>query len=375
MKSGDAMSNDTALAHALTRVAENREVFGLDFPTRGFPRYETSPNTVWVSGFWPGMLWLAYDRTNNSQLSTKAEALHSSFEERLTYRINLNHDIGFQYLLSSRAQWMLMANDHARNTALRAAEELAKRYNPQGRFIQALGPIGDGPHSGQMIIDCMMNLNLLYWATEQTGDTQFKEIARGHATTSRRFLVREDGSTSHSFVFDPRTGEPLGAKTIQGFADDSHWARGQAWAIYGFSLSALWLNDDEFLQTARKAADRFLAESSTDRVPLWDFRLSHDAPQYRDSSAGAVAACGLLRLADLTDNDLYREQAETLLGSLIRECLETDADRQGLLRHGAQHVPRNETTDGYVIYGDYFFLEALLTVTGGVPDFWGPSDS
>ncbi|GMQ93851.1 MAG: glycoside hydrolase family 88 protein [Acidimicrobiia bacterium] len=373
MKTENAKTNESALHHVLSCVRNNSETFGLEFPTRGYPIYETASNKVWVTGFWPGMLWLAYGRTRVARLATRAEALHRSFVERLDYSINLNHDVGFLYLLSCRAQWMATGDDGAHDTALRAARKLSDRYNSRGRYIQAFGTIDDSPRAGQMIIDCMMNLNLLYWATEQTDDPRYQEMAHNHAVTSQHHLVRDDGSTNHSFVFDPRSGEPLYARTIQGFSDDSLWARGQAWAIYGFSLSALWLDDPEFLETARMAADRFLAESPPDRIPMWDLRLGPDAPQYRDSSAAAIAVCGLFRLAKLIGSEHYRIQAEKLLETLIRECLETEVGRQGVLRHGAQHVPRNETIDGYLIYGDYFFLEALLTATGDFTDFWGPS--
>jgi unsaturated chondroitin disaccharide hydrolase len=218
----------------------------------------------------------------------------------------------------------------------------------------------------------MMNLPLLYWASAETGDPVYRKMAHHHATSTLRHLVREDGSTYHTFFFNPKTGQPIGGRTSQGYADESLWARGQAWAIYGFALTAQWLDSPDFLVAAQKAADRFLAESPAGRTPLWDLRLPPNAPQYLDSSAGAIAACGLLRLTQLTGNSHYRQQAETLLKTVSVECLETEPNRQGLLKYGAQHVPEG-VADEYLIYGDYFFLEALLTLTGQVPDFWGPA--
>jgi len=369
-----AEPRQAALSSVLEKVRSHQDAYGLSFPTRGHPRYETGPNCVWVAGFWPGMLWLAYDRTGDQDLCRQAEALLPSFVERLEKRVALNHDVGFVYLLSCRAQWMSTGDVAARDTALLAADALAVRYNTQGEFIQALGEVGAGPHAGRALIDCMMNLNLLYWAAEETGDGRYREVAYRHARTSQRHLVRDDDSTNHTFVFDPVTGDPLRGETIQGYSDTSLWARGQAWAIYGFALSAEWLEHSAFLAVSASAADRFLAESPADRVPRWDLRLPSDAPQYLDSSAAAIAVCGLLRLAKLTGRDHYKRQAHALLDSLIRDCLETRPDREGSLRHGAQHIPRDETTDGFVIYGDYFFLEALLTVSGGCPDFWGPTN-
>jgi len=367
------MTFPSVLEFALARIRDNRDAFGDEFPTRGYPAYETAPNNHWVASFWPGLLWHAVNATDDAALRAKAEALYPSFVDRLDQRIRLTHDLGFIYLLSCRVQWLLTGNQAARDTALRAAKELSQRFNPRGNYIQAWGEFGAGPEAGRMIVDCMMNLNLLYWASEQTGDDVYRDIARRHAAATQKYIVREDGSTYHTFFFDPQTGEPLYGKTHQGYADESLWSRGQAWAVYGFALSAHWLDDADFLATAEKVAERFLIDSPTEQTPLWDFRLPPDAPQYLDSSAGAITACGLLRLAKLTGNQTYHRQAETLVNTLIDNCLETEANRQGLLKHGAQHVPDGHTPDGYLIFGDYFFLEALLTLTGQSLDFWGPS--
>jgi unsaturated chondroitin disaccharide hydrolase len=359
------------LDHALNQVKNNCCIYGLDFPTRGYPAYETAPNNHWVAGFWPGMLWLAYHATQDTTLRAQAEALFPSFTHRLEKRVDLSHDLGFLYTLSARPAWLLTGNQQARDTGLWAARELSKRFNPRGNYIQAWGDIGEQPEAGRMIIDCMMNLSLLYWASAETGDNDYRKMAHHHATSTLQYLVRQDGSTYHTFFFNPQTGQPIGGKTSQGYADESLWTRGQAWAIYGFALSAQWLDNPDFLAAAQKTADRFLAESPVDRTPLWDLRLPTNAPQYFDSSAGAIAACGLLRLAQLTGNTDYRQQAETLIKTLRAECLETEPNRQGLLKYGAQHVPAG-VADDYLIYGDYFFLEALVTLTRQAPDFWGP---
>lgn len=364
----------SALETALSRVQNNRDAYGADFPTRGYPAYHTAPNNHWVAGFWPGMLWQAYHATRQAELRNSAEALLPSFAERLEKRVDLSHDVGFLYTLSARAEWLLTGNRRAQDLGIAAAHELIKRFNPQGNYIQAWGEIGQEPEAGRMIVDCLMNLPLLYWAGAETGDNACREIASRHAETTLRYLVRADDSTYHTFFFNARTGQPLGGKTNQGYADESLWARGQAWAIYGFALSAQWLKNADFLAAACKTADRFLSESPADKTPVWDLRLPANAPRYLDSSAGAIAACGLLRVARLSGNEGYRRQAETLLETLITECLETDPHRQGLLKHGAQNVPQN-ITDDYLIYGDYFFLEALLTLTGQAADFWGPADT
>ena len=372
MKPTQSITIQNTLATVLNRVRNNCHAYGLNFPTRGYPAYETAPNNHWVAGFWPGMLWLAYYATQDSVFRQQAESLFPSFVERLEKRIDLSHDLGFLYTLSARPSWILTKNEQARNLGIKAAQELAKRFNPYGNFIQAWGKIGEKPEAGRMIVDCLMNLPLLYWASEETAEGAYREVAHKHATSTLRYMVRSDGSTYHTYFLDPKTGDPIGGKTAQGYVDESLWARGQAWAIYGFALTAQWLEDAEFLAAAQKTADCFLNESPTNKTPLWDLRLSDDAPKCLDSSAGAIAACGLLRLAKLTGQDAYWQQAESLIKTLIAECFETDGTRSGLLKHGAQHVAEG-LVDDYLIYGDYFFTEALLTITGQAPDFWGPN--
>ena len=373
MELTQSITIQATLERALNQVKNNCCVYGLDFPTRGYPAYETAANDHWVAGFWPGMLWLVYHATQDSKLRANAEALLPSFAERLEKRIDMSHDLGFLYTLGTCPAWMLTGNRQGRDLGLWAAQELSKRFNPRGNYIQAWGEIGEEPEAGRMIIDCMMNLPLLYWAGEETKDNIYCEVAHHHAVSTLRYLVRQDGSTYHTFFLDPQSGQPVGGKTCQGYADESLWARGQAWAIYGFALTAQWLDNADFLVAAQKIADRFLIESPVDSTPLWDMRLSADAPRYLDSSAGAIAACGLLRLAQLTGNDNYHREAKTLIRTLSFECLETGPNRQGLLKYGAQHVPEGIAND-YLIYGDYFFLEALLMLTGQAPDFWGPTE-
>ncbi len=415
---------EAALHGSLERIRRVHAAFGRRFPTVGDgTSYQLTANTNWLAGFWPGLLWLACVATGDEGLRTHAEALLPTFEERLARRVHITHDLGFLFTLSARAQWQVTRHRNgafvrttgrhrngafagttgrhrngafvgttgrhrngafvgtagrdrqARELALRAARELVQRYRPQGEYIQAWGAVGDPAEGGRMIIDTMMNLPLLFWASEQTGDPQYHLAALAHAETSLRYLLRPDGSTYHTFFLDQETGQPVGPRTHQGFADDSLWARGQAWAIYGFALAAEWCEEGRFLAAARQAARRFVAELPPDGVPWWDLRLPEDAPHHRDSSAGAVAAGGMLRLArldDKVDSGEFRDSAVTLLGSLVAHCLETQPEAQGLLRHGTYHAHKGLGVDAYFICGDYFFLEALLALQGKKFDFWGP---
>jgi unsaturated chondroitin disaccharide hydrolase len=367
-----------ALAESLERVRRCHAAFGRQFPTVGDGTgYQLTGNTNWLTGFWPGLLWLAYVATGDEDLRAHAEALLPSFEERLDEQIHITHDLGFLFTLSARAQWQVTGDGEARKLALRAAQELVRRYRPQGKYIQAWGAVGDRAEGGRMIIDTMMNLPLLFWAAGQTGDPQYHQAALEHAKTSLRYLLRPDGSTYHAFFLDQETGQPIGPRTHQGYADDSLWSRGQAWAVYGFALAAEWCGEGRFLATAKQAARRFMVELPSDGVPWWDLRLPGDAPHYPDSSAGAIAAGGLLRLARLAgdkEEGGFRDSARILLDSLVAHCFEVEPDAQGLLRHGTYHAHKGLGVDAYFICGDYFFLEALLAWEGKAPDFWGLED-
>lgn len=356
------------------RIARNCTLFGQRFPNYGQGLdYVLKGNENWLAGFWSGLLWLCAASDNNSIYRETAVSLLPSFQAGLDQKIHVDHDFGFLYLLSARAQWELTEDQAAKQLALRAAEGLFERFRERGQYIQAWGPLGDPEEGGRMIADTMMNLPLLFWASEQTGNGRYHEVAYLHAKHSQTHLVRPDGSTYHTFFFNQETGEPDHAETHQGFGDDSLWARGQAWMIYGFALAAQWCDDASFLETAKQMAHRFLAELPTDKVPYWDLRLPTDERHLRDSSASAIAACGLFLIAQLSSDSAYHEQGVQLIDALVAHCFETHPNGQGLIKHGALHIPKGWAQDDYLIFGDYFFMEALLTLTGKNPDFWGPT--
>lgn len=370
----------TALDEALAAVRRNAERLGDARPKIGRQDLTYQPCGVrdWVDGFWPGQLWLAYQRTGDSAFRATAERHRAYFAERITRPADCNHDLGFLYSLSAVADFKLTGNDESRAIALRAADLLASRFRPQGQFIQAWNPSAhrfpDGfPAEGRMIIDCMVNLGLLVWATRETGDARYADIAAKHAETARAHLIRPDSSTFHSFNFDPVSGEPIAGTTVQGFADASCWSRGQAWGIHGFALTYSYTRERRFLDAAVRLAE-YVAERVPDgRVPPWDYRLPHGAPDPVDSSAGAITAAGLLLLADQCDPgeaERWRALASSMLTVLTEECaLFDNPDAQGLLAHGASFVAEG-LSDNMLPYGDYFYLEALMREQGETEFFW-----
>lgn len=364
----------------LERIRSNVIRFGDQFPFIGDGiHYCLGANDHWMASFWTGELWLAFAVSNDTYYRDAAAAHFQSFRERLNNNVDISHDLGFLYTLSARAQYQMTHDVSARALALSAAGRLAERFNPKGGYIQAWGEIGDSVEGGRFIVDSMLNLPLLYWASAETGDSRFIEIANLHAHTTRRYIVRDDGSTAHTFFMDPRTGEPLGQKTHQGYSDDSLWARGQAWAILGFAIAYDWSGDESFLSTSQDTAVRFLGELPPDNVPLWDLRLTAGAPQLRDTSAAVIAAMGLLRLADYSSAEHgrnYASAARQLIDAQIVAAFDPALhEAEGLLEHATYHVTTPELREQYTLFGDYFFLEALAWLCGSRTDFWGNPSS
>ena len=372
-----AMNIKTAIDISLERIRNNIAVFAEQFPYVGEGNaYRLGNNDHWMSSFWTGELWLSYMMTGDATYRDAAQRHLASFRHRLQNNVDISHDVGFLYSLSARAEWQLTGNEAAHQLALDAADALMGRFHEKGSYIQAWGAVGDPDEGGRFIIDCMMNIPLLYWAGHRTGDQRYIDVANRHASTNMNYIVREDGSSAHTFFMNQVTGEPIGQRTHQGYADDSLWSRGQAWAINGFAIAYDWTRNDAFLQTARRTADRYLAEISTDYVPLWDFRLPDGANPIRDASANAISAMGLLRLARLIDevevSRYYADQAEKLMDALLQVAFDTAVENiEGLLKDSTYNARNPKYSEHYTLFGDYFFLEALLHLDGKLIEFWG----
>lgn len=367
-----------AIENAVNKVKQNvaKHPGKLPHITEG-QRYEWGENDDWIEGFYIGMMWLAYEYSEESFYKEAAESFLANFKDRLDRHVMLDHhDIGFLYSLSTVAQWRVTGSEEARAVALKAAETLYARWRPEAGIIQAWGSEGDPDNGGRMIIDCLLNLPLLFWAYEQTGEQKYYDIAYQHALKSQKFLVRGDGSSYHTFYFNPKNGHALRGGTHQGYEDGSTWTRGQAWGIYGFALAYRYTKNESFLETSKQLAHYFIQRLPEDHVVYWDFDVPLEQKTPRDSSASAITACGLLELLELldpndSDRQLFEKVAHDSMKSLVDNYATTDLpDAEGLLKHGSYHVRGERAPDDYMIWGDYYYLEALIRMQKGIKGYW-----
>lgn len=334
----------------------------------------------WTNGFWPGMLWQIYSATEDEIYKETAEGVEERLAGLLDTFESLDHDIGFLFLPSAVANYRKTGNKDARRRGLHAANILAGRFNPVGKFIRAwngsVGPVlGEKESSGGMIIDCMMNIPLLYWAAKETGDPRFHHVAVSHAKTAQQYIVREDGSCNHIVVFDPQTGEFLDNPGGQGFEQGSAWSRGQSWAVYGFSLSYRHTGDESFLNTAKRCAHYCISNLAVNGwLPLVDYRAPKEPLKY-DSTAGMITACGLLELAEHVgeyEKNLYTTAALNILKACDAKFSNWDPEADSIVDGGTffYHDPEGKNTEVPIIYADYYFIEALLRLKGEALFIW-----
>jgi len=367
-----------ARSQVLRMIDRNLTQFGDRFPAEAAVKgyYPLTENVEWTTSFWTGQLWLAWEMSGDEKFRQAAEKQVRSFGLRIAGRQDTNtHDLGFLYTLSCVSAWRLTGDRDARGFSLLAAEALLERFHPRAKIIQAWGDLSDPQQAGRMIIDCNMNLPLLYWASEQTGDLRFAEAACAHVKQAARYLVRPDASSWHTYYMDTTSGAARYGNTHQGYADDSCWSRGQAWGIYGFLLSYLYTGDNEMIELSTRLANYFLNRLPPDDVCHWDLALlGTDA--LRDSSAAAIAACGLLELIKhlpATDGDrqYYEEYALRIIASLTKNYLAREDEAcNGLLKHSVYHFASDKGVDECCSWGDYFYLEALVRVSQSWKPYW-----
>lgn len=325
----------------------------------------------WTNGFWGGMMWQLYHATKNEMFRQNAEDNEKKLDLVLMKAQGLDHDNGFKWLPTSVANYQLTGNMDSRNRGLLAANNLAGRFNPVGSFIRAWNDNGDGNVAGWAIIDCMMNLPLLYWASKEINDPRFAQIAKLHADTVIKNFIREDGSVKHIVEFDTNTGEYVKSYGGQGFKEGSSWTRGQGWAIYGFALSYIHTGDQNYLDAAKKVAKYFISNIPESGLIPVDFCQPGECT-WEDSTASAIAACGMLEIAKLVteeEKDLYYSSAIKLLKALDENRCNWDVQTDNILEKctAAYHDEMHEFS---IIYADYYFIEAIWKLTGEELFIW-----
>lgn len=324
----------------------------------------------WTNGFWAGILWKLYHATGKVLYRERAEAVEKALDKALHGFMGLHHDTGFMWLHSAVADYRLTGSEEARVRGIMAANILAGRYNPKGNYIRAWNPecVEQGQDcTGWIIVDSMMNIPLLYWASEELQDPRFYYIAKSHADTVKRTLVREDGSCGHIACLNPDTGELEEVLAGQGYSNTSAWSRGQSWILYGFALSYRYTKDPVYLDVAKKTAHYFISNISlTKDVPLCDFRQPAE-PAYLDTSAGLCAACGLMEIAEHVEEEekaLYLKYAERIVKSTVENYCNWDLEKDSIVQMCKvdYHSTGDKQTD--LIYADFFLVEAVLRMMG-----------
>ncbi len=313
----------------------------------------------WVNGFWPGMLWLVYNDTQNALVRECAESVEGELDRALSQFTGLHHDVGFMWRHSAAADYDLTGSTRSLERAMHAATILAGRFDPASGAIRSWN---DG-YDGYVIIDSLMNLPLLYWMTEKTGRAGFKNIASQHASTLLRTHLKEDGHVIHIAVLDEK-GNVVATPAGQGAAEGSAWSRGQSWAIYGFALSYRYTGERKFLDAAVRIADYYISQvEKTGYIPKADFMGEESAV---DTTSAVCAVCGILETAQHLEGEkaeFYRDNASLILSRNAEKWADYDPSSDGILSGGtvAYNAGRKEEK---IIYGDYFLLEALLRLTG-----------
>lgn len=377
----DLRDNDAAWAkevsgRLLLRFAAERDRIGARIPYIAVDgRYQTDMSATpkdlvwWTNGFWPGILWQCFGVTGDARFSQTAAAVEGELDQAFDIYTGLHHDVGFMWLLSAVADYRLTGNQRSMVRGRHAADLLAGRYNPRGRFIRSW----NRDRAGWVIVDSMMNIPLLYWASEETGDPRFRYMATDHADTVMTNTVRGDGSCNHVIVLDPTNGDLLDTPRGQGYASGSSWSRGQSWALYGFALSYRHTGDIRYLNTAKRVANYFCSQVAlTGDVALLDFRQPSD-PVYWDALAGCIAACGMLEIALAcggTERKSWVDWALRILRATDERFCDWNTEHDGVVTmcSGAywseadRHVP--------MVYADYFFLEAVLRLIGKDTFLW-----
>lgn len=340
----------------LKKMTKKAELIGSTFPHIGkngkWDNMEEKDITWWTNGYWPGMMWQMYDITGDSVFKNIADECEEKLDKAFDAFWGLHHDVGFMWGYSAVANYTVTGNLRSKNRAMHAANLLAGRYNIKWGAMASW----NGGKVCKTIIDNMMNLRMLFWAARETHDMRFKHIAIAHADKMLETLIRKDGTAHHLCEFNSETGELIQFLGGQGYSADSQWSRGQAWAIYGFTRMYENTGDEKYLFAAQKCADNFIRQCKG-KTPAWDFCAPEENGFTPDTSAGTCAASGIITMAKYTDNkDIYINAAKSVLVDIYENY---KSDGEMLIEGGTGNYPAHRDINVGIIYGDFYFLEAL----------------
>jgi len=350
----------------LTKTLKNGERFGGSFPegTNKDKQYNLMRAPGWVGGFYTGLNYICYNWSGKRKYADNAKAVFDTMKWYLDERPEYyHHDLGFTFTLSYYQDYLATGSKKSKQTTIDAAEVMLARMNYPAGYIQAWEVWGDDAfafnNAHRMIVDTMCNIPLLYIATELTGDSKYADAANTHAKTTQQYLVRDDFTTTHTFVFD-KDGNSLFQQQFQGAYDASCWARGQSWVINGMACAYLQTGDESFLQTAKDCADTYFMMTDTDLIPRWDLAYKGRKSEPKDTSAAAITACGLMDIWEATGDEFYKDSAYKIW-EVLYDYYSTKDDKadEGLIREAVGHKPGGSNITCSLIYGDYYF--ALLT--------------
>lgn len=319
----------------------------------------------WTVGFWPGILWYNYENTQSEEMLDAAR-YYTNILEPLTTLPAYDHDLGFQLFCSYGNGYRLTGDEKYKQIILNAADTLATLFNPKvGTILSWPREVDNGRFAPfNTIMDNMINLEMLYWAAANGGTKELYDIATKHAETTMKHHFREDGSNYHVALYDTITGDLIKGVTHQGYADETMWARGQAWAIYGYTMVYRETGDKKFLRFAEKVTDIYLKQLPEDYVPYWDFNAPNISDEPKDASAAAIVASALLELSQLEDNPAkaveYKDAAVNMLISLSSDEYKSGETNTAFLLHSTGHKPNGSEVDASINYADYYYIEALI---------------
>ncbi|HEY8933580.1 MAG TPA: glycoside hydrolase family 88 protein [Cyclobacteriaceae bacterium] len=329
----------------------------------GQTKWRYVPVHDWTSGFWPGILWKLHEATGDEKWKTAADK-YTQLLKPLSQQPARDHDLGFQIYTSFGNAYRLTHDTAYKAVVLRTADTLATLFNPKvGTILSWPGMVKEKGWPHNTIIDNLINLELLFWASKNGGRKELYDIAQQHALTTMKNHFRENYTSYHVVIYDTLTGKKIKGVTHQGFNDESMWARGQAWSIYGFTMIYRETHNNQFLDFAQHVADAYLQRLPEDMIPYWDFDAAGLKDQPRDASAAAITASALLELSQYVDKSKalnYRSLAEKMLQTLSSSKYQSREQNSSFLLHSTGHKPKGTEVDASIIYADYYYLEALI---------------